>query len=170
MKDTRFRAIFNGLSAIAAKIYEAVPISESWTANQIAQELFRRKSTVRDISIIRYNLSAMVASGIVNEAKVGWFRRTEVKPPEEKKEVPKVQKKDQPPMPVTTSATPAVAKKTSAIDALLNLSAKAREIAKHQTELAEAIDEAALEITEAMQGNEEAANRLKQLQVILHGV
>jgi hypothetical protein len=44
MNHGHFQALYNGLSSIAQRIYDTVPISETWTRNKIMTELGRNGS------------------------------------------------------------------------------------------------------------------------------
>lgn len=79
MNQQRFHSIHDGLSAVAKKVYDAVPIQEAWSIVQIKQELERKQAGVtRDFRIFSGCINSLVNSGIVLEEPKGRFRRVKV--------------------------------------------------------------------------------------------
>lgn len=70
MNQARLSSLLEGLSGIALKVYEAVPIAETWTKKQIAAELMR--TGVRtDLRIIEGCLASLVDRKLIRERGVG---------------------------------------------------------------------------------------------------
>lgn len=147
MRHSRFQQIASGLSSIALKVYEAVPINEAWTAPQINGEL-RRKGITKPGDIVEGCLSNLVDNGLVLERPTGTFRRVEVREPEKK------------PMAVVTPiAAPAP------VDPLHVLGALSQRV----RQLADEIDTIALQVDGMFAAVAKDSEKLRQLQNLLKG-
>lgn len=182
MTMSRQRALLNGQTAIARKVFSAIPITESWTARQIYSELCRLGHSV-DFKVQAGCLAALICAGLVIEPTAGNYRRAAVKQfveltkPEAKpgktviaaEVTAATRNKD-----IEMEAKPAAALKPALIknpaphiDKLAMISNQARGIADQLKDLASNIETAAIEIDEQIKtGNEETA-KLKQLQQLL---
>ncbi len=153
MSAAKFQGEYNGLTSVAKKVYEAVPNLEEWGSARILIEL-KRVGVPMDAKQINGCLDALVRAGLVREPKPGMFIRQHVK--------------DAPPRPVLVKSGPVEAPtgtgdpmpEEAPIDKLSGLSSKLREIA-------DAIDNAAIEIADRISSESEETNKLKQLQKLL---
>lgn len=156
MNSVRFNSMYGGLSAVAKRVYEAVPISESWSAQQIKAELDRRGAGVsKDARVFGGCLCDLVARGLVSEAPHGMFRRVKVslreaQPPQQKEQVVQSVQKSQPPA-------------KSALDRLSALATQLKAIAGE-------LETVALEMEDERAVDAEGRKRLEQLQQLLKGV
>lgn len=160
MNNQRFQSIYEGLSTVCKKVYEAVPIQDAWTAQQIKNELERRQSGVtRDAHVFAGCLNSLVHSGVVTEMPKGKFKRVKVtikdltQPAQEEKEAP----------PVTKAEVKATPSALSTIDRLSVLALQLKSLAGE-------IETAALEIEEQNAVNAEGRKKLEQLQALLKGI
>ncbi|AXK61521.1 hypothetical protein [Burkholderia sp. IDO3] len=158
MTPAKYHAAFSGLSAIAKKVLEMVPIQEAWSRSEIAGHLLRVTKSSPDAAVIDGCLGRLKDSGLIREASRGRYQRIEVR----EREVLKV--------PEQKSTEAIVATEPQAIlpiEILSQLADRTRALATQIVMLASDIETAALTIE---QGNaENAANleKLRQLQSLL---
>lgn len=155
MNSARFQSIYSGLTIAAKKVFEAVPITEPWSTNQIHAELVRTGNG-RDLRNTEGCLNSLVQSNVVYENKRGFFIRAPVrgKPIEEI-----IEQTESSPM-ATSAPAPALPAQVTPIDKLTSLSARLRT-------LAEDIDNVALDFTEQLTTSEQQNAKLRQLQALL---
>ncbi len=70
MNQARLSSLLNGLSGIALKVYEAVPITEIWTKKQITAELIR-SGVHTDMRTIEGCLAKLVDKKLIRERGIG---------------------------------------------------------------------------------------------------
>ena len=152
----KYLVMLRSLSAIAQKVYAAVPASEAWSVSFIHSEMGRLGSTTRDVSIVYGCLNSLKEAGLVTESQRGCFQRVAAKP--EKETV--IQPTMQPKPPMTPIKTPAA---RSPMLVLSELSARFRV-------LADDMETAALEIDEMFTAKSAGAEKLAQLQQLLKSI
>ncbi|VWD12513.1 MULTISPECIES: hypothetical protein [Burkholderia] len=158
MTPAKYQAALSGLSAIAKKVLEMVPIQEAWSRSEIAGHLLRVTKSSPDTAVIDGCLGRLKDSGLIREASRGRYQRIEVR----EREVLKV--------PEQKSAETIAATEPQEIlpiEILSQLAERTRALATQIVILASDIETAALTIE---QGNaENAANleKLRQLQSLL---
>ncbi|RQV20645.1 hypothetical protein DF039_12455 [Burkholderia cenocepacia] len=158
MTPAKYHAALSGLSAIAKKVLEMVPIQEAWSRSEIAGHLLRVTKSSPDAAVIDGCLGRLKDSGLIREASRGRYQRIEVR----EREVLKV--------PEQKSEEAVAATEPQAIlpiEILSQLAERTRGLATQIVMLASDIETAALTIE---QGNaENAANleKLRQLQSLL---
>lgn len=141
-----------GQSAIAQKIFQCVPIEQSWTVHQVAVELRRMTGSSQDTRTLYGCLATLAEAGLVRCLQ-GEYRRVPVSA------AAPVKRKEDKPMP--EKKVPAAAPgSASALDVLGNLSQRLRS-------LADDLDAAALAFAEGSQEMVAMAERYKQLQALL---
>lgn len=140
LSPIKFRTALAGMTSVAQKVYEAVPIQETWPNSSIHTEMKRRGMSY-DYSVLGGCLKTLVQAGLIKESTQG-FTRVAVKQETEK-------------MPKTTSA--------SLPDQLGQLASSLRNVADQ-------MDEIALEIEEQLSSNTNAAKKLQALQAALKEV
>ena len=143
------------MSAIAQKVYAAVPAAEPWSMTCIHQEIQRTGSTTRDTRVVHGCLNTLKEAGLIEEPSRGTFVRVAVrqdkpKPPES---LPTI--KEEKTMPEPTPKQP-----RSPMAILSDLAAKCKA-------LTDEIETAALEIDEYVTAKDGDAAKLKQLQTLL---
>lgn len=167
MSHSRFDAIFSGQSSIAKKVYEAVPIAESWNAKKIQSELTRQGIT-QDPRTIAGCLDTLRKSGLINELLRGEFRREVIKDP-----VVKVTS-DVPKEPAPVAAKPIIVtlavEQISPMDILGALAARAAHLSSMAYDLSSDIGDAAIDIQQRIENNDSDTQKLKQLQSILKSI
>ncbi|MFM0165711.1 hypothetical protein PQR39_35445 [Paraburkholderia sediminicola] len=75
MTPKKFKLTLDSMTAISRKVFEAVPIQESWTANQIVTALARTTSTRPDLKTATGCLDTLKQCGLVKETERGLFRQ-----------------------------------------------------------------------------------------------
>lgn len=161
MNSARAEALLRGMTSVAQRIYQAVPIAEAWTAAQINAELIRGNTRI-DRRVFQACLSALHDVHLIADKGQGRYQRTAIK------EKPTAAIEDAMPIapraipaPPTAAHNPTQAKpQPSPLDLLGALSARLRT-------LADEVDSAALLIDAQISANQEDMAKLKQLQSLL---
>ena len=86
MNQSKFEAIHRSMTIQAKKVYDCIPIAESWDPAQIMGELHRRNISMSDKHVVMGCINSMIDSGVVNEVSRGVFRREVIRPKCEIKE------------------------------------------------------------------------------------
>lgn len=174
MNNARHKSIVEGLSAIAAKVYEAVPISEPWTVHQVLFEMARLNNQPYQIRVVAGCLSNLVESGLVKEPSRGSFVREPVK---ERPTIEAMTKKGvlrefagiapkEQVMPTNQPASGAA----QLIDRLAQIGSSLRALADHAKSIADEIDSAALAAEEDRSKLLGESDKLRQLQTLLKSI
>jgi hypothetical protein len=73
MNVARQALLYDGLTSVAQRVYEATPIKEYWSANQVLQELHRqgRSMTLNEVTGC---LNSLKNRKLVRETKAGFCR------------------------------------------------------------------------------------------------
>lgn len=148
----------SGQTSVAQKVFGAVPVSEPWEVYQIHAEL-RRQGSHADRSVIDACLMQLIDSKLVKRVGQKPYRfvrveRASTKNNEDAKVIPM---KDESPK------LQAVAAPSDPLSKLANLAASLRNIAN-------AIEETALEIEQARSAEADKLDKLHQLQALLKGL
>lgn len=170
MNQARFNGVYNGLTSIAKKVYEAVPISEPWDTKKIVSEL-HRCGVNTDPSIIAGCLNSLISAGLVHEPSTKMFVRVQIKPKPAREErapqdapEPIKATNEIPPIVTKPNATP---KAHDTIEKMSALASRARQLSEDMKVLAGDIETTALEIEEQNMLREKDATKLRQLQTLL---
>lgn len=163
ISQARFHAIFSGLSSIARKIYEVVPIATSWTIPQIIAEL-QRQGISQDGRIAGGCLNTLLLAGLVHEPIKGYFRREAVRPAAPKLIPPK--KEIMKPS-IAVKAAMVVSDQQNNVDKLGKLAERLMLMAAGMKELAAEISDLAIDIETRQEGDAEDLQKLKTLQSLL---
>lgn len=153
MSAAKFQGEYNGLNQTLKSVLDAVPKLEEWGAARIQQEVNRGGRSL-DIHKTKGCLDNLVKSGLVREPKPGMFIREIVKDALTRPTLVKIAPAAPP------SQTEEPMPEEAPIEKLSGLSSKLREIA-------DAIDNAAIEIADRISSESEETNKLKQLQKLL---
>lgn len=181
MTEAKFNNIYRGLTEIAKKVYQAVPMQEMWTANQVISELNRLGFNRQEHRIVLGCLTSLRDSGLVKEPKQGYFVRAEVRVKQAVTTQPDHQEPTQPTQPVKTempkkeAEMPQVKAKTPApnttpLERIGGLSAQVLDVVKQLHQLAADIDAAAIEMEEQLEKVKEDNAKLIQLKSLLKSI
>lgn len=161
MNPARLRSIEDGLTNIAKKVLDAVPIAEAWTVHKIGGELARVGVNIEHKTISGC-LTNLVDSGLVRELMKGHFQRIKPKPPTDAvpqpERVPAGIASAKPPPPLLEKRVEP--KKTDFLSAVGTISNKLRA-------MADEIDDLALAMQSEAAANAAEAERLAQLKKLL---
>lgn len=161
LSPVKYQERLKNLSAIAAKVYAAVPASEPWSMSYINSELQRTGGITRDTRLLHGCLNSLKLAGLISEPERGVFIRVPVradKPKTQPDPTQKTQTTEEKPMPAPTQKQPR------------NPMAILSELATRCKALADEIETAALEIDEYVTAKDVDAGKLKQLQALLKGL
>jgi hypothetical protein len=168
--ESRQQQLLAGQSAISRKVFDTVPIQESWSVTDIYNAL-RASNVGADSRSVRRCLFDLRDIGLIREPSSGQFQRS-----------PTTVKSNSEPVMITSSMTTSsilplpILKKPapSALDALAGLSAEviglSEEIGLRMKKLAARIEEVALSVEAEREVNAESLGKLKQLQSLLKGI
>lgn len=191
MKQHKFNAIYNGLSSIQKKVYEAVPISEAWSCTQILDEL-KRVGHQSERGHILWCLSQMTTKGLIKEPRQGMFIRVPVDGKAEEladclqdatAEVDTKSGNDQTTIAsnstqeytmqndnTTASTGTAANQSTDPIEKISQLTSQCQAIVAAVQQLASSIETVAIEVQESFSAKDAESQKLKQLQQLLKGL
>ncbi|KVX33414.1 hypothetical protein WT32_02400 [Burkholderia anthina] len=158
MTPAKYQAALSGLSAIAKKVLEMVPIQEAWSRSEIAGHLLRVTKSSPDAAVIDGCLGRLKDSGLIREPSRGRYQRIEVREREVLK-VPVQKPEEAVNAPVEQSILP--------IEILSKLAERARAVATELVMLASDIETAALTIEQGNAENAASLEKLRQFQSIL---
>lgn len=158
MNNARQKAIEDSLTGIARKVYEATPLNEQWSAQQICTELFRTGHRT-DLHTVSGCLNSLIASGLIREATRNGFTRVAPKPQ------PQLAAVQEQPQPASEPSKPA-----DPLSRLASLAEKARALSGDLKTLATEIESAALDVESRIELEHADTAKLRQLQQILKGL
>lgn len=164
MKHSKFKSIYNGLSSVAKKVYEAIPIQDAWDLKAIIAEMKRIFPSMGDQNVIKGCVNTLVQSGLVEEPKNGHFKRAVVDPEESSRPDPNLDKyfvaqKEAPPWENLPDATP--------LEKINGLQKIAARISQDVKQLSDAIETVAIEVEDQFSQRDAESQKLKQLQALL---
>lgn len=163
MNAARAAAVLKGQTALAQKVYNAVPIGEPWTAQEIEKELVRTGHPI-GIHVIRGCLGALYESGLVRQPDNSRFIRTRVRDKQQKAEVIT--------MP-STNVAPIVTPKESEVtpaDRLLALTDRFKSLVDEFGRMSAELEDIAIAVTEQLSESDADTAKLRQLQQILKSI
>jgi hypothetical protein len=165
MSQARFNQVMSGMTTIAKKVFDAVPIEDSWTGTQIASEMIRRGVNV-EFKILIGCLDTLLKAGLINEPRKGCFRREAIR------EIIKTTTPKEIDMQSAVKAAPKAVPQPQQepMDRLGELAQRVAQIAGMLKDVASEISDAAVDIQTKMEASEEATHKMKQLQELLSSI
>lgn len=171
MNQTRLNILLGGQTRLAQRVYEAVPIQETWRAGEIKRHLPDCHTEVR---VIEGALQDLVDAGLVREGPTGYYRRAHRIA---KQEAPKAQHATQAPQdkptaeePMTQTATTSKPK-SSHIEILSEIASEVTAMAAdfngRLRNIAKRVEDAALQIEQEREADAKGLEKLHQLQALL---
>lgn len=154
MNAARLKQVENGLSGIARKVLEAVPIADQWPAHTIANEIKRATGSAPEIKIVNGCLESLRSSGLVREPTRGKWIRVSTKEHADA---------DDDPAPAKVVELRKQQPEQTAREML-------SQVAIAMMDLAAKVEDVANEIDKAEKRNEEKTAKLRQLQELLRGL
>lgn len=154
MNAAKMKQVESGLTGIARKVLDAVPINDAWQSHTIANEIKRMTGSAPESKMVNGCLESLKNSGLVREPKRGMWIRVSTKDHDDEAKEPApanvVELRKQP-----EQWTPREMLKSLAVEIM---------------ELAGKLDDVANEIDKAEKRNEEKTAKLRQLQELLRGL
>lgn len=150
----KMKRVEDGLSGIARKVLEAVPIADQWQAHTIANEIKRATGSAPEIKIVNGCLESLRSSGLVREPTRGKWIRVSTKEHADA---------DDEPAPVKVVELRKQQPEQTAREML-------SQVAIAMMDLAAKVEDVANEIDKAEKRNEEKTAKLRQLQELLRGL
>jgi hypothetical protein len=170
MNISKLKSRLDGQTSIAKKVYECVPAQEFWTAGQICEELGRKGQTPQK-RIVEGCLSTLKESGLVVEQGPGQFKAIVLKKKPTLEAVPFAAFTYGSEEEVEVNTVKIVEKKPivkrTPLEILSGLATKLDCMMDEMDDLKKEIEDAALEITEQMQADDDKIKQLRQLQTLL---
>lgn len=161
MSESRFTQVIAGMTAVAKKVYEAVPSSDQWSHQQIVTEVKRLGYGI-DHHTIKGCINSLIQAGLVQETAKGMFRRQPVRPKTETTNEEMAATQEIQPVKAADRAA-----HKEAIDILGGIADKLRNLSKATQSLADEVDKAGLDISDQIAMKEAGADKLKQLKDLL---
>ncbi|MCA8226185.1 hypothetical protein [Burkholderia vietnamiensis] len=158
MTPAKYQAALSGLSTIAKKVLDMVPIQDAWSRSEIAGHLLRVTKSSPDAAVIDGCLGRLKDAGLIREPSRGRYQRVEVREREVLK-VPVQKPEEAVNAPVEQPILP--------IEILSKLAERARTVATELVMLASDIETAALTIEQGNAENAASLEKLRQFQSIL---
>lgn len=170
MNEARFSALYKGLSEKAKKVYQVVPISESWTLSQMMMELNRiSPGQNHNQRSVGFCLGSLKDVGLIKEVSGDkWIRvpvRAKVTMNDEAEERPTITKEEAVSK-ETPQTTKTVKEESTPLERIGELSSQVITIIQSLHKLAADIDAAAIEVEEQIEKIKRDSVRLKKLQEI----
>lgn len=159
MTPAKFEQKFSGQSTIAKKVFQFIPLTEHWTATEIASEMRRATRSSPDFHILQGCINSLKDSGLVVETGHGKFRKIEIKEVKEKEMKAPTQ--------VVSIVKAEEKQERKPLEMLGDIAKKVRETAKAMNTMANEIEEAALKYGEEVEKQAASLGKLQQLQQLL---
>lgn len=164
MTPQRRDQLLQGVSSSARKLYELVPISESWPMHKIEAE-GARKNQIMSRAFAFKMIMDLADAGLVRvegERNASMFCRVRVS---EEKQKPQAKKDDS--MKENKAGLPAPKVKQTPTQMFAAVAKRAREVARQIELLAEEIEIAAMEVEESAAESSAEYDKLKQMKDLL---
>ncbi len=171
MSIDALRSKAQGLTGIAKKVFDAVPLATEWTTGQILSELHRVTGTRNDHRIVLGCLSTLVEQGLAREPTPGVFTRVALKKQPNGDDSRSQQRFDGPVLASTTRMLPVVVphcvEAPSHLERIAVLAAEVRSLGALANDLAKRIEDIGLELETEMATTRKDSVKYRQLQELL---
>ncbi|HDR9163629.1 TPA: hypothetical protein QDB28_004033 [Burkholderia vietnamiensis] len=171
MTPAKFKIALDSQSAIARKIFEGVPIQDSWTANKIVTELTRMGGSTRvDFRTAQGCLDSLKDAGLIKEPQRGLFQRVmprereTISLPASAQAAPSLDPQAREPK---ITITPPATDESTPISILGGIASALRTQAAELIQIADKIDTAAIGIEERAEHVESRLSKFRELSALL---
>lgn len=169
MKQQQVDNLLDGQSALARKVYKAVPIAEGWTQQEITAQLFKETGSSASGSSVLGALRDLKDIKLIREMSQGIWCRS----PVGAKVLGRPQLKATP-IPQEDAIHPRKADPLDAMAVLIDIGAELVEfsgvVRDRMQNLASRLDDASLLIAQERETSEEGMKKFRQLQELLKGL
>jgi hypothetical protein len=173
MSEGRFNQIYQGMSSVAKKVYNVIPIAEAWTTNQVAAEVTRQGLSI-EFPIMVGCINTLIRAKLVEEPEQRVFKRTPIRVRAVQEIVTTAhsfdEEEDNEDManlkPIGNPAKP----KDNPINRLGDLATRMQRMAKELEALAADVESAALDAAEEVTKLEASAQQFQQFKTLLKGL
>lgn len=161
MTPTKYRAALDSINTVARKVFDHVPIKDSWPINRIIAEMVSAGVTRVDLRTAEGCIARLKDAGLVKETERGLFQRIT---PRERETIT-----------LPDVAAPAAEADVAVIEAtptlvLGGLAARLRMRAVELNEIANEIDAAALGVEERVEASEQRFAKLREFSAFLKDI
>lgn len=173
MTPKRQQQLLQGQSSIARKVFDHVPIRESWPPHRIAAAIERTTRSRLDAKVVDGCLAALIETGLIRQhgSNTGAreYQRTPVS--EAKADSPTTTIESTPPadghIGIGPVDAPGVADSPTPFAVLSSLNERLFQVSQELKDIATGLGDAVLQIEEAREQNARDAKTLRQLQSLL---
>lgn len=172
MNYAKKQALYQGLTAVAKRVYDAVPIGETWTAHQVTAEMRRVSGHSPEHKVVAGCLGNLVQIGLVQEQSRGSFQRVAVRAPRRDEDPIKVVAALAPPVqpyPAQAPMTVSTPKDKTAIDKLSDLAERVGALAASCKQISDEMLAVGIQLEQEGKENSAALEKLRQLRDIFKG-
>lgn len=162
ISQAKFSSEYLGLNSVAKKVYEATPMAEPWTIQQIYGEIVRLGISLEHRAV-HGALGAMAEKGLLREKPKGSFQREAIKPPAPKPEPTTMEI-------AMTKIAPAATITTTPLERFEALAARVGRLAQEVSDLSEAINDAVIDLQDEQEKGSDEMQKLRQLKALLQGL
>jgi hypothetical protein len=162
VNQSKFDSVYREMTVQAKKVYDCIPIAESWNPAQIMGELHRRNISMSDKHVVMGCINSMIDAGVINEVERGMFKREAVRPKCEIKEIEVINKPKE--IEVKQNALANSEKMGTVSDGPIYILST---LASRLRVLAIDIDNAAISLAEREEKTHGETEKLRQLQALL---
>lgn len=166
MNHARKMSLVGGLSGIAKKVFDTVPLGEEWTAGQIGAEM-HRTGTAIDMKTLQGCLASLTNQKLIKEPDPGVFTRKEKPVAKPAAQEPEYFTKPKEATVLTIATSNQAKAKAAPIDVLSDICQQIDVISAGLKKLKGDIEVAAITIEEQFAESEKRSEKLKQLQELL---
>ena len=174
MNEFRFNALMGGQTALARRVYQAVPAAERWGDTKILSEMARLGMPPPSKNVLQACLIALQDSGLIAGSVGSGFIRVTVHRAESKQKSVVTCTTATEEIEMPTNQTQSVAATTvTQPEPLEIIAALASRVAKSIADLraiSDDLEEAALRISDQMERHNEDTKKLEQLRALLKGI
>lgn len=167
LSPSRFQQLWTGTTITARKVYDAVPMQDSWPISKIFGELARTGINL-SYPTVSGCLDSLRKDGLIKESKDG-FRRAPVRQLAALADVAIPSTIKEVSMPASQN-TAAPVSKHDPIEALGEVTQRLAAISAELQSLANAVTEAALDAQAKLEQNEESLKKFEQLRTVLAAI
>lgn len=175
MNAAKLTRLEGGLTTVARKVLDAVPIQEPWEKQTIVMEL-RRTGVATSVDIIEGCLRSLKDRGLVKEPRNGSFVRPQLRIAAAANEDELDDAGDQTPPPTTTTTKATPVRTTTltvsppATTERANTLTRLADLASSLRKTADEVDAIAIDVEERIAVIEKDGEKLRQLQALLKSI